>query len=82
MAEETPKAGHNQLRSITERINNLEDQRRDIGVDIKEVYQEAKSNGYDVKALRAVIKRQRADAEKLAEHEAIVETYLSSLGLL
>lgn len=79
---EAPKAGHNQLRSITERINNLEDQRRDIGVDIKEVYQEAKSNGYDVKALRAVIKRQRADAEKLAEHEAIVETYLSSLGLL
>lgn len=74
--------GHNQLRSITERINNLEDQRRDIGVDIKEVYQEAKSNGYDVKALRAVIKRQRADAEKLEEHEAIVETYLSSLGLL
>lgn len=74
--------GHNQLRSITERINNLEDRRRDIGEDIKEVYQEAKSNGYDVKALRAVIKRQRADAEKLAEHEAIVETYLSSLGLL
>lgn len=74
--------GHNQLRSITERINNLEDQRRDIGADIKEVYQEAKSNGYDVKALRAVIKRQRADAEKLAEHEALVETYLSSLGLL
>lgn len=74
--------GHNQLRSITERINNLEDQRRDIGVDIKEVYQEAKSNGYDVKALRSVIKRQRADAEKLAEHEAMVETYLASLGML
>lgn len=79
---EAPKVGHNQLRSITERINNLEDQRKEIGEDIKEVYQEAKSNGYDVKALRAVIKRQRADAEKLAEHEAIVETYLSSLGLL
>lgn len=79
---ETPKAGHNQLRSITERINNLEDQRRDIGEDIKEIYQEAKSNGYDVKALRAVVKRQRADAQKLAEHEAIVETYLTTLGIL
>lgn len=82
MTEETPKAGHNQLRSITERINNLEDQRRDLGDDIKEIYQEAKSNGYDVKALRAVIKRQRADADKLAEHEALVETYLVSLGML
>lgn len=82
MTEEIPKPGHNQLRSITERINTLEDQRKEIGEDIKEVYQEAKSNGFDVKALRAVVKRQRADADKLAEHEAIVETYLSSLGLL
>jgi uncharacterized protein (UPF0335 family) len=74
--------GHNQLRSITERINNLEDQRKEIGDDIKEVYQEAKSAGYDVKALRAVIKRQRADAQKLAEHDALVETYLSALGIV
>lgn len=73
--------GHNQLRSITERINNLEDQRKEIGDDIKEVYQEAKSHGYDVKALRAVIKRQRADAEKQAEHDALVETYLAALGI-
>lgn len=74
--------GHNQIRSITDRINNLEDQRKEIGEDIKDVYQEAKSSGYDIKALRAVIKRQRADAKKLAEHEALVETYLSVLGLV
>jgi uncharacterized protein (UPF0335 family) len=73
--------GHNQLRSLTERINNLEDQRKEIGDDIREVYQEAKSAGYDVKALRAVIKRQRADAEKQAEHDALVETYLAALGI-
>jgi uncharacterized protein (UPF0335 family) len=81
MAEETPTIGHNQLRSITERINRLEDDRKSIGEDIKEVYLEAKSSGFDVKALRSVIKRQRADAAKLAAHEAIVETYLLALGL-
>lgn len=75
-------AGHNQLRSITERINNLEDSRKEIGNDIRDVYAEAKSNGFDPKALREIVKRQRADAEKLAAHEAIVETYMASLGML
>ena len=78
-------AGHNsngQLKSVLERINTLEDQKKDISEDIKDVYAEAKSNGFDAAALRAVVKRQRADAQKLAEHEAIVETYLASLGML
>src|SRR5690349_16871368 len=58
-------AGHNsngQLKSVLERINTLEDQKKDISEDIKDVYAEAKGNGYDVPALRAVVKRQRADA--------------------
>lgn len=77
--------GHNsngQLKSITERINRLEDDKKTISDDIRDVYAEAKSNGFDVPALRAVVKRQRADAQKLAEHEAVVETYLASLGQL
>ena len=74
--------GHNQLRSITERINNLEDQKKDIANDIRDVYAEAKSNGFDPKALREIVKRQRADAEKLAAHETLVETYMASLGML
>lgn len=69
------------LKAITERVNRLEDSRRDIGEDIKAVFAEAKSDGYDVKALKAVIKRQRADARKLADHEAQVGTYLAALGL-
>lgn len=79
------EVGHNsnsQLRSITERINRLEDDKKAIAEDIREIYAEAKSNGFDVPALRAVVKRQRADAEKLKEHETIVETYLASLGML
>jgi uncharacterized protein (UPF0335 family) len=77
--------GHNsnaQLKSICERINNLEDERKSLADDIREIYAEAKSNGYDVPALRAVIKRQRADAQKLAEHEAIVEALMASLGMV
>lgn len=77
--------GHNsnsQLKSICERINNLEDEKKNIADDIREIYAEAKSNGYDVPALRAVIKRQRADAQKLAEHEAMVEVLMTSLGMI
>src|SRR5687768_4780200 len=61
----TPQMGSNsngQLKSVLERINTLEDQKKDISEDIKDVYAEAKGNGYDVPALRAVVKRQRADA--------------------
>lgn len=79
------EVGHNsngQLKSICERINNLEDEKKNIADGIREIYAEAKSNGYDVPALRAVVKRQRADAEKLKEHEMLVETYLASLGMI
>lgn len=77
--------GHNsnaQLKSIVERIERLEEQRSDLGGDIREVYSEAKGNGYDVKALRDIVRRRKQDAEKLKEHEAIVETYMASLGML
>lgn len=79
------EVGHNsnaQLKAICERINRLEDEKKDVSENIKDVYAEAKSNGYDIPALRAVIKRQRADAQKLAEHEALVETLMASLGML
>ncbi len=80
MSEAT--VGHNgQLKSITERINTLEDQKKEIGEDIKEVYAEAKSNGYNPKALRVVIRKQREDAEKAKELQADVDTYMQSLGM-
>ncbi len=73
---------NNQLRSITERINNREDAKKEIAEEIREIYTEAKSNGFDPKALREIVKRQRADAEKLAAHESLVEVYMASLGML
>lgn len=79
--------GHNsvskdQLKSIIERVERLEEDKAAIATDIKDVYAEAKGNGYDTKALRAIVRRKRADAAKVAEHEAIVELYMQSLGMV
>lgn len=77
--------GHNsngQLKSITERINRLEDDKKAIADDIRDVYQEAKGNGFDPKALRVIVRRERADQKKLAEHEAVVEAYMAALGMI
>jgi len=77
--------GHNsiakdQLKSIIERVERLEEDKAAIVTDIKEVYLEAKGNGYDVKALRAIVRYRKEDAQDRAEREAIFETYLAALG--
>ncbi len=72
---------NSQLKSILERINRLEDQKKDIGQDITEVYLEAKGNGLNPKALRAVVRKQRADAKKAAELQADVDAYMAALGI-
>src|ERR1044072_237928 len=77
-----PTIGHNgQLKALTERINRLEDEKKVIADDIRDVYAEAKENGLNPKALRAVVRRQRQDAKKLAEFEADVALYMSTLGM-
>lgn len=80
-------AGHNsvsadQLRTIIERVERLEEEKRGIAEDIKEVYGEAKGNGYDAAAIRAIIRRRKEDVEKRKEREAIVDLYLNALGML
>lgn len=76
------EVGHNgQLRAITDRINRLEDSKKEIADDIRDVYAEAKSNGYNPKALRMVVRKQRADAKKEAELQADVDAYMVELGL-
>ena len=79
------ETGHNsnaQLKAIVERIHNLEDEKKQRSDAIRDVYVEAKGNGYDPKALRVIVRRQRVDAQKLAEHEALVETYMAAMGML
>lgn len=74
--------GHNgQLQAITERINRLEDEKKTIAEDIRDVYAEAKGNGFNPKALRVVIRKQRADAKKAAELAADVDAYMAALGM-
>ena len=81
MTDEAPKSGHNQLKSITERINRLEDEKKEAADAIREIYAEAKSNGFNPKALRVVIRKQRADAKKAAELQADVDAYMAALGI-
>jgi uncharacterized protein (UPF0335 family) len=75
--------GHNngQLKSILERINRLEDDKAAISTDIREVYLEAKGNGYNPKALRVVVRKQREDAEKAKQLQADVDAYMAAMGM-
>ena len=70
-----------QLKAFIERIERLEEEKRAIAEDIKEVFSEAKGQGYDVKALRKIIALRRQDADERREAEAILETYLNALGM-
>ncbi|HEV7257810.1 MAG TPA: DUF2312 domain-containing protein [Bosea sp. (in: a-proteobacteria)] len=74
-----PVAG-DQLKSIVERIERLEEEKKTIADDIKEVYAEAKGNGFDVKVLRKVIAIRKRDANERAEEEAILDLYLQAVG--
>ncbi len=77
------ESGHNsnqQLKAIVERIEAVEAEMKDRMEDRKEIYLEAKSNGYDVPALKAIVARRRKDQKKLAELEAMVDTYEAALG--
>ncbi|KPH81001.1 DUF2312 domain-containing protein [Bosea vaviloviae] len=69
-----------QLKSIVERIERLEEEKKTISDDIKEVYAEAKGNGYDVKIIRKVIAIRKRDANERAEEEAILDLYLQAVG--
>lgn len=71
-----------QLKSFAERIERLEEEKKCLADDIKDVYAEAKSNGFDVKALRAVIRLRKVDKDKQDEFEAILDTYKQALGML
>jgi uncharacterized protein (UPF0335 family) len=70
-----------QLRAFVERIERLEEEKRTIADDIKDVYAEAKGNGFDVKILRKVVSLRRQDLNKRQEEEAILDLYMSALGM-
>ena len=74
--------GKDQLKAFVERIERLEEEKKAIADDVRDVYAEAKGNGFDVKALRTVVRMRKQDVNERKEQEAILETYLHALGML
>jgi uncharacterized protein (UPF0335 family) len=73
-------AAQGRLKTIIERIERLEEDKAAIATDIKEVFAEAKGEGFDVKILRKVIRLRKQDKAKRQEEEAILDLYLSAIG--
>ena len=71
-----------QLKSVIERIERLEEEKKTTSEDIREVYAEAKVNGFDVKALRTIVRMRKQDVDERKEEEAVLETYMHALGML
>ena len=71
-----------QLRSFIERIERLEEERKTLAEDIKEVFAEAKGTGFDTKIMREIIKIRRMDEDDLDEQETLLDIYKRALGML
>lgn len=84
MADEISSQGvaREQLRTIIERIERLEEEKKALADDIRDVYAEAKGNGFDVKTLRQVVRLRKVEATERQEQEAMLDLYLSALGML
>ncbi|MBI1339889.1 DUF2312 domain-containing protein [bacterium] len=74
------EAAREKLRLIVARIEKLEEERAEVAGQIKDVFGEAKSMGYDVKALRTVVRLRKQDRQKREEAQSILDTYLLALG--
>ncbi len=71
-----------QLRAFVERIERLEEEKKAVAEQVKEVYAEAKANGFDSKTLRRVVSLRKKPAEERQEEEALLDLYLSALGMV
>ena len=80
--EPATKFAKDQLKAIIERIERLEEEKKTISDDIRDVYAEAKGNGFDIKTLRVVVRLRKQDINERKEQEALLETYLHALGML
>ena len=71
-----------QLKAFIERIERLEEEKKAASDDIRDVLAEAKGSGYDVKALRVIVRMRKQDSEERREQQAVLETYMHALGML
>jgi uncharacterized protein (UPF0335 family) len=83
-ADETAARGFakDHLKAFVERVERISEEIKALNDDKRDIYAEAKANGFDVKALKEVIKLRAMDVDERKEHEAILETYLQALGML
>lgn len=73
---------HGQLRSLIERIERLEEEKAVLSGDIKEVYAEAKANGFDVKIMRKLVSLRKKEAAEREEEQSMLEVYMAALGMI
>ena len=73
---------NNQIKAIVERIEQMEEEKLVIATDISEIYREAQSNGFDTKIIKKIVAMRKKDPNKLAEEQAIMDTYMAALGML
>ena len=81
ITEHQPDRRRRPARAFIERIERLEEEKKTIADDIKEVYAEAKGNGFDTKALRTIIRLRKKDQAERQEEEAILDLYKAALGM-
>ena len=82
MADTKTSFAQGQLRALVERIERLEEEKKTIAGDIKEVYAEAKGNGFDTRILRKVVSLRKKDRNEREEEQAILDLYMSALGMI
>ncbi len=80
-SDPTESIAADQLKSFIERLERLEEEKAGISADIKEVYAEAKGNGFDTKAMRKILSLRKKDHAERQEEEAILELYMQALGM-
>jgi uncharacterized protein (UPF0335 family) len=71
-----------QLKAFIERIERLEEEKKATSDDIRDVYAEAKGNGFDVKALRTIVRLRKLDTDERREQQEVLDTYMHALGML
>ncbi|MGB0084358.1 MAG: DUF2312 domain-containing protein [Rhodomicrobiaceae bacterium] len=81
-AESLQGSAKDRLRAFIERIERLEEEKAALSADIREVFAEAKSTGFDTKALRAIIRMRKQDDHERMEQEALLATYMHALGMI
>jgi uncharacterized protein (UPF0335 family) len=81
MTERSNAFATSALRALVDRIERLEEQKRDLMSDITEIYKEAKGNGFDTKTMRRLVRERRKDDSERAEEQALLDLYMDALGM-